>query len=50
MYCVPFIEITMSSTANRTIGMVLSSMKMPNFRNASFMVGLPPGGIFDFQW
>ncbi len=42
MYCVPFIEITMSSIANSTIDMGLSSMKMPNLRNVSFMVILPP--------
>ncbi len=41
MFCAPFIEITMSSNANRTIGMVLFSIKMPNLRNASFMVGSP---------
>ena len=50
MYCVPFIEITMSSIANRTICMVLSSMKMLNLRNASFMVGLPPVENFRFKW
>ena len=50
MYCVPFIEIIMSSIANRTIGMVLSSMKMPNLRNASLILDSLPGGNFGFQW
>ena len=41
MFCAPCIEITIRSIANRTIGKVLSSIKMPNLRNVSFMVGSP---------
>jgi hypothetical protein len=41
MFCAPCIEITMRSIANRTIGKVLFSIKMPNLRNVSFMVGSP---------
>ena len=41
MFCAPCIEITMKSIANKTIGKVLFSIKMPNLRNVSFMVGSP---------
>jgi hypothetical protein len=50
MFCAPCIEITMNSIDNRTIGKVLSSIKMPNLRNVSFMVGSPSVENCKFHW